>query len=316
MFKINDKAKNIRLLNNYMLAKTLSMFKWEGLPESIPAVELEKLLQKYGYAFYTEINGEPLVLHGSLGGKEDAYYRPTKILISNPNIRFSGELDVNNDGVLIKNDSMMLGLIPLLEKYHSLMVENTITLDLNGFNSRKTSLLSASDDKTRESAELFLKRLRKGEPAVIGENAIFDGIKVHNSGGNSTSPIIPLIEYQQYLKANLYAELGINSPFNMKRERLVTDEVNQQVDSLLVFVLNMMEERRNAIQQINTRSKKDIRISFASVWAKLAIQQMEGMENREGNGEGISGDREGTDGEGTETETDPDQQALNLPEDN
>ena len=35
MFNYKDKAKNLRVLNNYMLAKTLSMFEWENLPSTL-----------------------------------------------------------------------------------------------------------------------------------------------------------------------------------------------------------------------------------------------------------------------------------------
>ncbi|WP_457826026.1 hypothetical protein, partial [Staphylococcus aureus] len=51
------KKANVRTLNNYMLAKTTSMFEYEGLPESIPYEELEKIIQQNGYAFITEVDG-------------------------------------------------------------------------------------------------------------------------------------------------------------------------------------------------------------------------------------------------------------------
>ena len=35
------KAKNVITQNNYMLAKTVSMFEWENLPETIPYKELD-----------------------------------------------------------------------------------------------------------------------------------------------------------------------------------------------------------------------------------------------------------------------------------
>lgn len=48
------KTRNINQLNKYMLAKTLSMFEYQGLPETIPQRELERLLQTNGYAFITK----------------------------------------------------------------------------------------------------------------------------------------------------------------------------------------------------------------------------------------------------------------------
>ena len=68
-----NKASNILNQNNYMLAKTLSMFEWENLPETIPYKEIERLLQTKGYAFVTKVNGELYAFTGGLGGEPDVY---------------------------------------------------------------------------------------------------------------------------------------------------------------------------------------------------------------------------------------------------
>ena len=83
------KAKNVITQNNYMLAKTVSMFEWENLPETIPYKELEKLLQVNGFAFITKVNGELYAFSGGLGGVPDVYGNPTQIIISNPALNFN-----------------------------------------------------------------------------------------------------------------------------------------------------------------------------------------------------------------------------------
>lgn len=266
MYKVNDKAKNVSQLNRYMLAKTLSMFTYKGLPETVPAKDLELLLQTKGYAYFTEVEGKPYVFWGGQGGELDEYYSPTVININNPALRFNEQLTIKEDGVLIKNDDMEIGLYPLLEKFHSLMVENQITMDMYSFNSRALKFFSASDDKTKESADLFIKKLKEGEFTVIGDNAMFDGVKTHTANSSGSSSITELIEYQQYLKSSLYGELGINSPFNMKRERVNSGEVNQHEESLSIFVDNMKECRDEAVKKINEKYGLNIRCEFAGVW--------------------------------------------------
>ena len=267
-YVINDKARNISQLNRYMLAKTLSMFDYSGLPDSVPQKELEKLLQTHGYAFYTEIDDVPYVLWGGMGGELDEYYNPTEIVIHNPALGINKNFNIKEDGVLIKNDDMEIGLLPLFERFNTLMIENQINMDMHGFNSRALKLISASDDRTRESAELFLKKLRNGESAVIGDNAMFEGVKVHTSNNGGGSTLVHLIEYQQYLKAALYNEVGISAPSNMKRERLNSGEVNQQEDALLIFVDSMLKCRKEAIQKINEKYSENIDVKFSGVWER------------------------------------------------
>ena len=266
MYDYKAKAKNVTVLNDYMLAKTLSMFEYENLPDSIPYNELEKLLQINGYAFITQVNGELYAFAGGIGGEPDVYGNPTTITISNPALKFNKTLDIKKDGVLIKNDDMAMGLIPLYDKHHTLMVENDINIVVNGYNSRMQKLISAPDDKTKASAEAFVKRAIEGDVAIIGENGLFDGIKVQTGETTSAVSVTTMIEFNQYIKASLYNEVGLSANFNMKRERLISSEVEAGEDSLFPYVYNMMKCRLKAIERINEMFGTDIKIDFGSVW--------------------------------------------------
>lgn len=262
------KAKNVMIQNDYMLAKTLSMFEWENLPETIPYKELEKILQINGLAFITKVEGVLYALSGTLGGKVDAYNNPTEIIISNVGLNFNATLDINTDGVLIRNDDMQLGLIPLLNRYNTFLVENDINMMMYGYNTRTQKLISASDDKTKSSAELAVKKAIDGDIAVIGESAIFDGIKVHAGANNSGVSITNLTEFHQYIKGSLYNELGLSANFNMKRERLTSGEVEVGEDANFPYVFNMLKNRMIGIERLNKMYDLNINVDFGSVWAK------------------------------------------------
>lgn len=278
MYKVNDKKANIRELNNYMLAKTLGMFNYSGLPETIPQRELERLLQLKGYAFITEVDGNLYAFHGALGGTVDVYGLPTEIVIANPALNFNKTLNLKSDGVLIVNDSMAMGLYPVFERFNTLMVENFITMNMNSFNTRMTKVISASDDRTRESANAYIKKLEDGEQTVIGEHAFFEGVKVHGNSGNSAPSITSLIEYHQYLRASMYNEVGIDLPYNMKRERLNTAEVEQDTDATRVLVNNLYQCRLEGLEKVNEKYGLSITVEFSGVW-KNETNIEEGGEN-------------------------------------
>lgn len=269
-YSYKDKKRNILVSNNYMLAKTLSMFEWANLPETIPYKELEKILQVDGYAFITEVDGALYALTGSLGGEVDAYGNPTEIIINNVGLKFNKTLNIKNDGVLINNDDMNMGLIPLLERYNTFLVENDINMMMFGYNSRTQKLISASDDKTKASAELAVKKSIDGELAVIGESVIFEGVKVHSGNSNNGQSITSLTEFHQYIKGSLYNELGLSANINMKRERLTKGEAEVGDDSNYPFIFNMLKCRMKAVELINAKYSTDINIDFGSVWAKTS----------------------------------------------
>lgn len=273
------KRANVKQLNQYMLAKTVSMFEYQGLPDTLPADVLEKMLQQHGAVFVTKVEGDIYAFTGGIGGEVDVYNRPTQIVIANPALKFNKTLDLEKDGVLMRNDDYCIGLLPLFDKAHTMMVENEINMMVFGYNTRTQKLISASDDKTRESAELFLKRAVDGDIAVVAENAIFDGVRVQAAQSSQSVSITNMTEFQQYLKGSLYNEVGLSSNFNMKRERLISSELDANEDSLFPFVYNMMRCRIEAIKKINEMFDLNIQVDFGSVWHFKNKQLVDGVVN-------------------------------------
>ena len=275
MYDYKNKVANVEQSNAYMLAKTLSMFEWEGLPETIPYEELEKLLQVNGYAFITEVGGELYAFAGGMGGLQDVYGNPTEITINNVALKFNKTLNLETDGVLVRSDDLKLGLRPILNKYHMIMCENDINMMIHGYNGRLSTLISASDDKTKTSAETMLEKVIDGELAIIGESAMFDGVKSHQAG--RSHPVTSLIEFQQYMKASMYNEIGLNANFNMKRERLNSAEVLQNEDTIYPFVDNMMKCRLVAVEKINEMYGTEIDVDYGSVWADKKRERVDNI---------------------------------------
>lgn len=286
-----EKDRNTRNQVMYMLDRSLLMFEYHGLPDSIPAIELERLLQSNGFAGVTEVQGELYAFYGGLGGEQDVYGRPTTMVISNPALNYNETLTIDEDVILMRNDSMMLGLIPTFAKYCSLLNENEITMALASISQRVNNLISVADDNTASSADKYLKQLEEGKLGYIFESKLFDSLQtnpMNSAGGGSISD---LIELQQYLKASMYNEIGLNANYNMKRERLNSAEVEMNSDNLYPLVDNMLEHRRIALEQINEKYGTEITVEFNSSW-DYRINQGEDIDDEyleqadnQGNGE-------------------------------
>src|SRR5699024_5769417 len=176
------------------------------------------------------------------------------------------EYEIGVDGVLISNDYFYKGLESIYERYGSMLVENEITMFLDIFNSRINILLTAGDDLTKESAELFLERIVQGDLGIIGENRIFDGLRTHNTKTNAQNNIQQLIEHNQFIKTNVLNEIGIDSNHNMKRERLNSDEVNKNQSLLQLLPDMMLQCREVGVELVNDFFNLDIEFMFNSIW--------------------------------------------------
>lgn len=260
-----NKDKVLRTYIKYMLSRTQAMFSYTGLPETIPASKLELLLQTKGYAFVTNVDDNLYALYGGLGGEPDAYGEPTKITIANTALKLSKECDLMDDGVLINNDTMQMGLLPILNKYGAMLAENTISMRTVDIILRMVVMISASDDRTYKGATKFIKDIEDGKISAIGESAFFEGVRVH-SVANTQNYLNQFIEMEQYLKASCFNEIGLNANFNMKAEKISTSEAAMNDDFLLPLVDNMIKERQAAIEKINEMFGTEISIDFASAW--------------------------------------------------
>lgn len=186
---------------------------------------------------------------------------------------------------------MYVGLLPLYNRYCTMLVENDITMILATVNKRVQNLLSANDDNTVESAKNFLKKVYNGEIGVIAESKLFDSLKVNASSVNSTVSMTELFEFEQYVKASLYNEIGLSANYNMKRERLTSAEVETNTDNLYPLVDDMINQRRKAVEKINEMFGTNIEVEFNSSW-----------DNRPFNGASVHNVEEEVNGEMLETE--------------
>lgn len=264
--QIRDKDTAVTEFMANTLAKTQSMFEYEGLPDSIPQKELERLLQTTGNAFVTSVDGVLYALSGGKGGEPDVYGRATLYTVANPALKLNKTYDIQKDGVLIENDSNGESLLPLIGRYAVLHTDGLISLNTASILTRITMLISASDDKTKQSADEFLRKIQDGEFSIIGENAFFKGVNMQTAPTTNSVYITQLIELIQYYKASMYNELGLNANYNMKRERLNLGEVSMNVDVLLPYVDNMLKERQNAVEKINEMFDTEISVKLASSW--------------------------------------------------
>lgn len=264
--QVKDKDKAVQAFIENTLAKTQAMFAYTGLPDTIPPVEFERILQTNGTGFVTKVNDNLYMLAGGYSGEVDAYNRPTKYTVANTALKLSKTYDVATDGVLVHNDTNDNSLLPLIGKFAVLYTDAVITLDVGTVLNRITMLISASDDKTKDSAEEFVKKILNGEFSVIGENQFFKGVNFQHAPTANSNNLTQTIEVIQYIKAHMLNELGLNANFNMKRERLNMGEVSLNEDSLLPYVDNMLSCRQQAVQAINDKYGTGIQVMLGSSW--------------------------------------------------
>lgn len=274
MYPITSKTDNLNDFVQSIMNRTLGMFEYSNLPDTLPAVEIEKRLQLKGHATIFEYKGNLYVTTGAYTGMDKSpYNEPTQVIVNVPAFNLNQTLDINKNCVVIKNDSLGVGLLTTIVKHGTLMLENEITMLIKDYNSRVETVFVGGTDQTVDSANTYIKNLVDGNLGVVAENSFLQDLKVQNSQGTNTTPYTDLIQYQQFLKSDLYNELGLSSLNNMKKERMNIDEVNANNDNIYPLVDNMLQNRMDGIKMVNKLFNGNIQVDYSGTWKDKAEQR-------------------------------------------
>lgn len=265
-FDFRRKKQALQLKVNHMLNRLSSMFKWEGLPDTIPQRMLELYLMSSGACAVTKVGEELYAFTGGLGGEPDEYYRPTIFTVANPYLKFNEMLRIDEECALVLNDTCHAGLLGLLEQYGTAMVENELSMQVATINSRVMSIITAEDDNAKASADKFLEDIESGKLSAIGAQKFFEGVQTQPYAVRGATALTDLIEYEQYLKASLFNELGLNANYNMKRESLNSAESQLNNDALTPLIDDMLNCRKHGADKINELYGTEITVEFSGAW--------------------------------------------------
>ena len=297
---LNDKEALQKQIISQMLNKTITIFKYGNLPETITDKDIEIITQVNGYSVWKEVDGKLYVFYAGLGGEPNPYYLPTIAIIANPALRYNASLKIDEECVVMLNDYLYTGLMPLFNKYGSLLTEADISLKYAIINARVPALLQSDNDNTYNSAKEFFTKIEKGDGyGIIASKEFFEGIK---SQDFYKQPYIKdLIESIQYIKASWYNEIGLNSQFNMKREAINSAESRLNDDILHPTIDVMLQCRKIAVEKINKMFGTNITVELNSVWEQNKIEEDLLLRYQEAEVDNL--EKENTTKEGDENET-------------
>lgn len=282
-YKLNKKE----LVNSYiryMLNRTQDMFDYKGLPESIPKKNLELYLQTKGFVVIPSKNiDKPIAMYGGLGGVPNEYYMPTIAIVNNPYLKYNESLKIDEDCIVIYNDSTITGLMPMFEKYALLLAECDLSINMINKTNRIDNVIECGDSNTEAAALKFIDDIENGELSHIVSKKFIDEslLKIH-SLSKTTDNLLKLIELRNYIESSWYIDLGLNSNYNMKRESLTDSETEVDTYTLTPLIKNMLEERQNGIKRINEKWNLNISVDLGGSWKKLfnkILSDNEGVED-------------------------------------
>lgn len=258
-----DKNKINSYISDYLLNNALSIFKYDGLPDNIKAVDLEKNLLRFGKILFTKWHDEFYIFSYSDTGKQNYLGEYTKYQVNNPYIQCN-EVFSDDNAVRIFNNDTHEPLINLMGMYSELLTESYITLNMADINSRIPFFISARDNATKASAEIFVKQILDGKQGVIAEQPLFESLKINPLTDHEN--ISQIVELNKFFYSDYFQKIGLTNLYNNIHDRISATETEFTATSIYPYVDNMKRNRDIAVEKINSMFGLSVTVEFSSSW--------------------------------------------------
>lgn len=275
MYNVSLVEPGYRYWFSKLLNICLKMFEYEGLPESLPARELELNLMITGHAVVLVAPGTQGQLFTPLTATAgvDRYYQPEWCTWANPKIigDTGKQWFFDKDCINIWNNSLQESMwyIPLdggmysfICRYARQLADIESSINMYAVNTRATSMPVSDDNTVKESLKLFFKKLIKGERAIVTDSTIVEKFRsVNILEGHLNDSLNDLLVARDKILEQFYRDIGIRM-YNPKRAQVTESELESNDQLLLICHDDMLKCRQEGIEKVNNMFGTNISVKL------------------------------------------------------
>ena len=258
-----DKKQINKAVRDYLFATAMTMFKYDGLPDNVRPEDLERMLLENGELIFTKWHDDFYIFQFTGAGKQNYLGEWDSYQVNNPYINCNAVFTDKN-AVRIRNTDNAVSLAGMLDMYSELLSESYITLNMSDVNARLSFLISAGDNATKASAELFLKQVYDGKQGIIGSQPLLESLSVNPLAEHRDFQSV--IELNKFYYSDFFQKIGLTNLYSHVHDLISATETTFTATSIYPFVDNMKKNREAAIEKINQLFGLDVSVEFTSSW--------------------------------------------------
>lgn len=244
---------------NRLTELSISMFDWKNLPDTIDARFLELALFNDGMAvfFKDEVMGY-LGLQVMIGGALDVYRIPITRTAFAQN-GYQMKLDQSNS-VIIFNNMLHTNSILDVQEMSKRLYEIQRTIDINVIQQKTPKIITCTENQRLVMKNLYAQYMGN-EPFIFGDkNLDLSGIKTFDTTSPYVADKLYDLKTQYWNEALTY--LGISNVNTVKKERMITDEVQRNLGGTIASRYSRLFMRQQACEQINRMFGLNISVDY------------------------------------------------------
>lgn len=298
------KYQRFRFWRWYLTTTVLNLFNVDNMePDMETSFKLAVLLG--GRVCFLKKSGTVYALPFANGGDVPIYYGEIiRVLVTNPVLgEFTGTPGKNCECVyLTPLDRVQLsdGYSMLINETADALADNDLSVRCVQRLKRIPTVFIGHTDPEKLAMQAVLKSIDDGDTEILAQSPLTRSVERLDAGSNNTTPLSEFTEYQQYKLGQFYTMLGVNSPWNTKRERVQAAENDANGETARYNIADVIENMNMQLDRVNAMFGTEYRanltlIESAKIDAEIAELAAENdtVEDAENGGE--------TSGESAET---------------
>ena len=244
---------------NRLTELSISMFEWKNLPPTVDPRFLELTLFSDGMAvFFKDPVLNELVLQCMISGPLDVYRIPKNRTAFASN-GYRMELTEKNS-VIIFNNMLHTNSILDVEMFSKRLYNLDRAIDVNA-NAQKTPILIQCTENERLTMKNLYEQYDGNQPFIFGDKALNTvGIKVLKTDAPYVADKLYELKTRIWNEALTY--LGISNTNIMKKERMITDEVQRNQGGVIASRYSRLDSRKQACKKINEMFNLNIDVDY------------------------------------------------------
>ena len=144
------------------------------------------------------------------------------------------------------------GLFPLISETATIIADNKISINVAQKNTRLVNLITADTEQSKRSAEAAINAMYAGLPYSVIQSNLVDELHSIPLMPNTTNRyLIDLIELEQYAMSHFLEKIGLYTHDQMKRERLITAEINDNSNLPIFNIYNIIKTINEGFDRVN-----------------------------------------------------------------
>lgn len=182
----------------------------------------------------------------------NVFNRPTDIIIANP-VLGSLRRKIDDDAILLKLQYDFIGVMPIIERYSTLLAAADSSIAVNLRNSKVSMIAKASDKAQAKTLEKMYETIDKGKPMVIVSADAVNPEDMWYMPVKNSFVANDVQELKRSIISEFLTEIGVNNNAqNSKKERLVVDEINSNDTETQLNITHWLENIKEGFDKANT----------------------------------------------------------------